>query len=183
MAKDKPVSRFVALVRGVNVGGKNLLPMKELIELFLQAACCDVSSYIQSGNILFSATEQQAEEAKNIIPTRIAEQYGFKTSLVLRTKQQLAVAIADNPFLRENVPEQDLHLYFLADYPKAEALQALDPDRYPPDRFTVRGREVYVQLPNGMARTKLTNNYFDTKLKTISTARNWRTVLKLSQLL
>ena len=73
MAKDKPVSRFVALFRGVNVGGKNLLPMKELIELFLQVGCRDVNSYIQSGNVLFSANERTAEEAKNIIPAHIAE--------------------------------------------------------------------------------------------------------------
>ena len=183
MAKNKPVDRFVALFRGVNVGGKNILPMKELIELFIQADCRDVSNYIQSGNILFSANEQKAEEAKITIPTNIAERYGFKISLVLRTRQQLTAAISDNPFLQESVPEQDLHLYFLADHPKAEALQTLDPDRCPPDRFTVRGREIYLLLPNGMARTKLTNNYFDTKLKTISTARNWKTVLKLSHLL
>ena len=183
MAKNKPVDRFIALFRGVNVGGKNSLPMKELIELFVQAGCRDVSNYIQSGNILFSANEQKAEEAEITIPVKIAERYGFKTSLVLRTKQQLTAAIADNPFLKEKAPEQDLHLYFLADYPKPEALQALDPDRCPPDRFAVQGREVYLQLPNGMARTKLTNTYFDTKLKTISTARNWKTVLKLSELL
>ncbi|MCU1318566.1 MAG: hypothetical protein JWP98_84, partial [Edaphobacter sp.] len=74
------------------------------------------------------------------------------------------------------------HVYFLAGMPTAGDVAGLDAGRSAPDAFAVIGREIYLQLPNGMGRTKLTNAYFDSKLKTVSTARNWRTVLKLVEM-
>ena len=76
-----------------------------------------------------------------------------------------------------------LHVLFLADEPTSQSIGKLDPDRSPPDAFVVRSREVYLHLPNGAASTKLTNSYFDTKLATVSTGRNWATVLKLLELM
>jgi len=76
-----------------------------------------------------------------------------------------------------------LNVYFLADMPDPAAVKSLDPERSPGDTFVVKGREVFLHLPNGMARTKLTNAYFDSKLKTVSTARNWKTVGKLVELM
>ena len=75
-----------------------------------------------------------------------------------------------------------LHVYLLADWPEKTAIQGLDAERSPGDSFVVKGREIYLHLPQGMARTKLTNAYFDSKLKTVSTARNWRTVAKLVEM-
>jgi uncharacterized protein (DUF1697 family) len=78
--------------------------------------------------------------------------------------------------------ENHLHVLFLADQPGAAAVASLDPDRSPPDAFVVRGREIYLRCPNGVGTTKLTNAWFDSRLATISTGRNWRTVLKLFEL-
>ena len=75
-----------------------------------------------------------------------------------------------------------LHVVFLADLPDGAHVEALDPNRSPSDEFAVLGREIYLHCPNGLARTKLTNNYFDSRLSTTSTMRNWRTVLKLLEL-
>jgi uncharacterized protein (DUF1697 family) len=101
--------------------------------------------------------------------------------VVLRTAEQLAAAVRDNPL--SGIPPEMLYLYFLAGQPDAARVAQLDPNRSKPDAFIVRGREIYLHLPNGAGRTKLTNAYFDAKLAVISTARNWRTVLKLLELM
>ena len=173
----------VALLRGINVGGKNLLRMKDLAGMFVKAGCSDVRTYIQSGNVVFSAPPPIVKGLPELITERIRKRFGYRIPLILRTSQQMARTIRDNPFLQTGAPEKALHVYFLADLPDAKALAGLDPDRSPPDTFRACGREIYLHLPNGMARTKLTNAYFDSKLSTMCTARNWATVLKLSAMM
>ena len=167
----------VALLRGVNLGGKNLLPMSVLVEIFVNAGCANVRTYIQSGNVIFDAPKEILGELPRKIADQIAERFGFGTSVLLRTKKQLGEIIRNNP------DEKLLHVFFLSDLPQASALGKLDTHRSAPDAFTVIGREIYVHFPNGMARTKLTNAYLDSNLAVTSTARNWRTVLKLYELL
>jgi uncharacterized protein (DUF1697 family) len=101
----------------------------------------------------------------------------------VRTVEQIANVIRHNPFLNAGVSAEELHVLFLADLPAKRCVQDLDPDHSPLDAFKVREQEVYLRLPNGVARTKLTNEYFDSKLKTTSTGRNWRTVAKLYELM
>ena len=169
----------LALLRGVNVGGKNKLPMKALAEMFVAAGCANVRTFIQSGNVVFDASPRVAATLGALIPARIAEGFGYRTPVVLRTVEQVADVVASNPFLASGAPEDALAVLFLADLPEPDRVNLLDPDRSPPDSFVVRGREVYLNLANGFARTKLTNTYFDSKLATVSTGRNWRTVTKL----
>lgn len=169
----------LALLRGVNVGGKNKLPMKALAEMFVAAGCANVRTFIQSGNVVFDAPPRVAATLGALIPARIAEGFGYRTPVVLRTVQHLAEVVADNPFLAHGAPEDSLGVLFLADLPEPGRVDLLDPDRSPPDSFLVLEREVYLKLPNGFARTRLTNAYFDSKLATVSTGRNWRTVTKL----
>ena len=88
-----------------------------------------------------------------------------------------------NPFLKAGLPEITLYVYFLADEPAAAAVKSLDPNRSPGDRFHLSGREVYMHLPNGAGRSKLTSAYFDSRLSTVATARNWATTLKLLEML
>jgi uncharacterized protein (DUF1697 family) len=170
-------------MRGINVGGKNRLAMKELSEMFAKAGCTNVSTYIQSGNVIFRAHRALLKALPKLVSTEIAARFGYQVPVIVRSSEQIAQIIRDNPFLQTGKPEHMLHVYFLADLPNAPAIKSLDPDRSPPDAFCVRNREVYLHLPNGMARTKLSNAYFDSKLSTTSTARNWATVLKLSEML
>jgi uncharacterized protein (DUF1697 family) len=172
----------VALLRGINVGGKNVLPMKDLAQMFSDAGCANVHTYIQSGNVVFEAPAGATKIAEGIT-TKIEKRYGFRIPVILRTSQQLRKTIRENPFLAVGANEKALHVYFLADAPSAGAIAGLDPSRSAPDVFHVRGQEIYLHLPNGMARTKLTNAYFDSKLSTTCTARNWATVLKLSEMM
>ena len=88
-----------------------------------------------------------------------------------------------NPFLKEGVEADLLHVLFLADRPEAAAVTSLDADRSPPNRFVVRGKGIYLFFPLGFARNKLSGAYFDSKLETAGTMRNWRTVTKLLELM
>jgi len=181
--RTKSLCTSVALLRGVNLGSKNRMAMTDLAQMFVEAGCADVRTFIQSGNVIFKASPSKLERLPALIAKRIAERVGFKIPVVLRTAEQLGETIQNNPFLKAGAAEETLHVYFLASLPDARSVTGLDPARSLPDAFSVRGRDVYVQLPNGMARTKLSNAYFDSRLATISTARNWRTVLKLFELM
>jgi uncharacterized protein (DUF1697 family) len=186
MAKRPPaaqsLSAHVLLLRGINVGGKNLLPMKELVRLVSGLGGREVVTYIQSGNVVLRAEPAVAAE----LPARLREQlqagFGLSVPVVMRTAEQLRQVAEGNPFLAAGDDPASLHVYFLGERPGAERVAGLDPERSPGDRFVVQGREIYLSLPSGMGRSRLTNDYFDGRLGTVSTARNWRTVLKLLEL-
>jgi len=175
-------SSYVALLRGINVGGKNPVPMRELVALFDALGCRDVRTYIQSGNAVFTAKPALAAGLPARFARAFGKRFGFDSPLVLRSAGELAKVAANNPFLAAGEDVARLHVAFLADAPSKAQLAALDPQRSPPDRFVAAGRELYLCCPNGMARTKLTNAYFDGKLGTVSTVRNWRTVLELTKM-
>jgi uncharacterized protein (DUF1697 family) len=173
----------VALLRGVNLGGKNKLPMSDLRELFVAAGAANVRTYIQSGNVVFDTDPGASARLAELITEQIREGFGIRTTLVLRTADQVQQVLAENPFLKNGVPVDELHVAFLSSRPSPERVSALDPDRSPPDEFVVRGQEIYLRFPNGAARSTLTADYFDSKLKTTATARNWRTVTKLLEMI
>lgn len=181
-AAASKAATHVALLRGINVGGHRLLPMKELTGLFADAGCGDVRTYIQSGNVLFRAPASLAARLPRVISEAIAAGFGHQVPVVVRTAEELHEVVRRNPFPEAAAPRQ-LHVAFLAEAPGAAAVRALDPGRSPPDAFLVRGREVYLSLVNGVAGTRFTNDYLDRALGTVSTLRNWRTVEALVALL
>ena len=172
--------KHVALLRGINVGGKNMLPMKDLAAMMTEAGCREVVTYIQSGNVVFSASAAVLKKLPGIISQKIAHQFGHRVPVMIRSHEELAAVIRGNPFLKEG--DERLYVAFLADIPAAEAVAKLDPNRSPSDRFAVIGKDVYLHLQTGAAKTKLTNAWMDSKLSTISTARNWATVRKLHEM-
>ena len=173
---------YVALLRGINVGGKNRLPMKDLVALFTSAGASDVRTYIQSGNVFFDASETVARRMPARVSRAIANRFDLRVPVVMRHGKVLGAIVRDNPFLAAGADPARLHVAFLADVPTAARVAALDPDRSPPDEFTVRGSEIYLHCPNGVARSKLTNTYLDATLKATCTVRNWRTVLALAEM-
>jgi len=178
----KNVGRHVALLRGINLGPTRSLPMKALAELCTAAGCADVRTYIQSGNVVFSATATVAARFPDALAAAILKKFKMEVPVVTRTAEEVAEVARRNPFLKRGIDPDWLHVVFLARVPTAEQVGSLDPARSPGDEFVVVGRDIYLHLPNGMARTKLTNQYLDSRLKTVSTARNWRTVLKLLEM-
>ena len=177
LADDSP--RHVALLRGVNVGGKNLLPMAELSRLFVDQGCDDVRTYIQSGNVLFRADAPTRARLAESLPAAIRRRFGLDVPVILRSRAEFEGAVAANPFVAAGADPATLYVGFLGMHPTAAKVSTLDAGRSPPDAFRVIGREIHLRLPDGIAKTKLTNAYFDRVLATTSTFRGWRTVLEL----
>ncbi len=173
--------KYVALLRGINVGGRNSLPMKDLIALFEKAGASEVKNYIQSGNIVFSATASGAKKIGAAVEAAISKKFGFSSPVIIRSATDLAAIVARNPFAKKG-DANAWQITFLSETPSAALTQALDAKRSPTDSFAVSGSEIFLHCPNGYGNSKLTNAYFDSKLKSVSTVRNWRTLLKLIEM-
>jgi uncharacterized protein (DUF1697 family) len=176
------MSTFVALLRGINVGGKNLVPMGQLKSLFTALGHEDVATYIQSGNVVFRSAVGDERKVAAELEQRIAETFAVSPRVLLRTPGELATIASGNPFLGREPDLLKLHVVFLSDPPAAAAADELDPNRSPPDEFSVRGREIFLRLPNGAGRSKFSIDYFEKRLGVQATARNWKTVMKLIEL-
>lgn len=168
------MSTYVALLRGINVGGRNVVPMAELrAELEETLALEDVRTLIQSGNIVFRSS------SKARLAERIADAvdgaFGVRPGVVLRTPAELEAVAGASPF--PDTPK--VHVVFLERAPTPKATASLDPERSPPDAFALVGRDLYLHLPNGAGRTKLTIDYLERTLGVRGTQRNWNTVLRL----
>ncbi len=168
----------VALLRGVNVGGRHRLPMADLAALATDAGAHAPKTFIQSGNLVCDLPADGAAAFADALAAGIAARFGFRSPVVVRSAAEWSAVVAAPPF-----DVAALHVAFLADVPPPARVAALDPARSPGDRFEVRGRDVFLHLPNGVAGTRITNDWLDRQLGTVSTARNWRTVLALAELL
>ena len=182
MPNDDMTGANVALLRGINVGGKNKLPMADLAAMFREAGCDDVRTYIQSGNVVFRADLVLAGDIPALISTSILGQFGYSIPVITRTASEFQEIVKANPFAESGTEANKLLVMFLVNLPDRAQVEALDPNRSPGDEFVVLGREVFLHYPNGVARSKLTNAYFDSRLSTTSTSRNWRTVGKLLEM-
>jgi uncharacterized protein (DUF1697 family) len=180
MAKKTEV--YVALLRGINVGGKNSLPMKDLAKMFEKAGCSHVATYIQNGNVVFQADAQLVPQIPELISKAILKGFKITIPVMVRSGAELLKISKGNPFFKTGGTIDTVHVAFLAHKPIPEAVKSLDPKRCTDDAFQVRGSEIYLHFPKGLAKTKLTNQYFDSKLSTISTVRNWKTLLKLIEM-
>ena len=172
---------FVALLRGVNVGGRKKIAMAELRLLFSSLGFEDVVAYIQSGNVVFSSPHGDRDHISATIEGEITAAFGMDPAVLLRTPTELEEIVKCSPY-RARADSSKVHVVFLERTPAASAAAELDPGRSPPDEFTLRGREVYLYLPNGAGRSKLTIDYFERRLGVRATARNWNTLLNLLDL-
>lgn len=172
--------RSIALLRGINVGGKNLVPMAGLAACFECEGCTGVRTYNQSGNVIFTAPARGEGTLANAISQRIFSEWKVKAPVIIRSAEEWKRIVAACPFAVDD-PKQ-VHVMFLAEAPSAALVKALDSERSPGDTFVVKGAEIYLHLPRGVSQSRLTNAYFDAALKTVSTSRNWTTVTKLAAL-
>jgi uncharacterized protein (DUF1697 family) len=176
------MNTWLALLRGVNLGKYNKVPMAELRTKLATAGFGNVRTYIQSGNILVDTPETQRDVVSKQIHDLIFDAFGVKSPAVMVTRDELAAAIERNPYLEPEVDAKALRVMFLADAPTAAQIATLDPERSPGHRFTVDGRIIWLYIPQ-FSESKLTNDYFDRKLKTVSTLRNVSTCEALLNLL
>ncbi len=173
--------KYAALLRGVNVGGNNKLPMADLREALTKAGWKQVSTYIQSGNVMFEAAQTAPATLAARLTADIEKHFGFKVPAVVVSLAELKAAVMENPFPDAAARPKQLHILFLADAPANG--DSLEQSRVAPGRFALQGRMLYVDYVEGLADSKFTNTYVDSRLKTLSTGRNWNTILKLIELL
>ena len=175
------MSTYVVLLRGINVGGHNRVPMPALRTLVEALGYDDVSTYIQSGNVLLGASDS-ASVVGDKIAKAIKKEFGFDVSVIVRTRAQLQKIVEGNPFARKAKDAGHLHMVFLAAKPAASKVKDLSGADWGDEEVAVKGTDVYLHLPNGYGRANLNNMVVEKKLGVAATARNWRTTTKLLDL-
>ena len=178
------MNRYIAILRGINVGGKRKILMADLRALFEKMPFSAVSTYIQSGNVLFDYSGNASiAELETQIKEAIDHTYGYDVPVIVFTASTLETAVAANPFYQESDMDINcLHLTFLQALPEQEQLAAIKNFDYPPDRFDIQGQHVFLYCAGKYHKSKYTNQFFEKKLKVTATTRNWKTVLQLLEL-
>lgn len=172
---------YAALLRGVNLGALNRMKMPELRALVEGLGCTDVSTYLQSGNVVFRSDRAAGALAKSI-EQGIGSELGLDIPVVIRSRRQLEQLVAGNPFGRPKEKENTLYVTFLAEKPERQRVRRLADESFTPERFEVAGQDVYLSFPNGYGRSKLSNALLERRLGVPATTRNWRTVTALAEL-
>jgi len=171
---------YVALLRGVNVGGNQRVPMAALRQLCDDLGYADVVTYIQSGNVVFRSPARRAAAVERAMTVAIEKDLGLKVSVIVRTQAELATVAAGNPF--GNAEPNRLHVAFLDTKPAAARVRALEAFDAGADEVKVRGREAYLHTPKGYGNSKLSGPFIEKQLQVAATARNWNTVTKLLEM-
>jgi len=178
-----PMTTWVVLLRGVNVGGANRLAMSDLRDLVGGLGHSEVVTYIQSGNVVLKSPRDDRAAVAAEICEGIRSTFGLTVSAILRTLDELRAAVAANPFRAEaEVDATRVHITFLSAVPEADRAAQLEPDRFGPERFALVGSDLYLHYPNGAGRSKMNLEYFEKRLAVRGTARNLNTVAKLIEL-
>jgi uncharacterized protein (DUF1697 family) len=174
------VTVFIAMLRGINVSGRNKLPMADLRALVTDIGGTHVQTYIQSGNVVFTSRKSASVMSK-ALESGIEHALGNRVPVLVRTKEELGALVQKNPYRRGGDPKA-LHVTFMDAAPDADAVVSLAERGADGDEFQVVGREVFLHCPNGYGNTKLTNALFEKKFGSSATTRNWKTVMTLLEM-
>lgn len=169
---------YVALFRGINVGGNNVLPMKELVAVLESIGARNVRTYIQSGNAVFQSEETDASLLSGRIRGAIRKNFGFEPQVLVMEAEELAKALGSNPFPEAESEPKTLHLYFLASVPGKPDLDALESLKGEREHYVLQDSVFYLHAPDGIGRSKLAANA-EKLLGVPATARNWRTASRI----
>lgn len=167
---------WVALLRGINVSGHKPVPMAKLRESLIGLDFRNVQTYVQSGNVVFSAVEKSASGLEAKIEERLEENFGFSIPVILRTAKELSAVACSLPFTGK-IDRARLYVTFLRKAPPKSAKLEIPAGTH--DEFQICDREIYLHCPEGYGATKLSNAFFERKFGVEATTRNWKTVQTL----
>jgi uncharacterized protein (DUF1697 family) len=171
------MANYIAMLRGINVGGHKKVKMDQLRRSFEELAFEQVQTYIQSGNVIFKAGKISGTALSKRIEEKIIADFGFAVSVICRSADEMCGIIEGNPFLkRRGIDPGKLHVTFLSAAPPAPAVTALETLIAAPDQARFQGKEIYFYLPNGVSGSILMKRPVDRLLGVVTTTRNWRTV-------
>lgn len=165
------------MLRGINVSGQKKIKMHELKTFYQSLNLKEVTTYIQSGNVIFRCPNTNSKKLEKEIERKIKESFGFNVAVLIRTKDEFEKLIERNPFPKKDITK--LHVTFLSDHQKKVPIKDINSVKEKSEEFSISGSEIYLFCPNGCGKSKLSNNFFEKKLNVSATTRNWRTVIKL----
>lgn len=174
---------YIALLRGINVGGKNMIKMADLVKSFEALGFSNVKTYVQSGNVIFHYDCTDMLILRTMMEDKICQSFGLSIKVILRTYDELINIIKNNPFVKEQNMELDkLYVTLLSEKVDHDKITSLDMNKEENAEYVFISDEIYLYCPNGYAQTKLNNNVFEKKLKVSATTRNWKTMNRLLEL-
>ncbi|MDW7692005.1 DUF1697 domain-containing protein [Flammeovirgaceae bacterium SG7u.111] len=177
------MNTYIALLRGINVSGKNKIKMAELKVSLQKLSLEKVTTYIQSGNIVFQSESTSLTELQALISECILKDFGLTVPTLVLESNELEQIIANNPYLKnESVDPAKVYYTFLEAAPAPGLFETIDIDAYLPEEFILSDRTIYFHCPTGYGKTKLNNNFFEKKLKVRATTRNVKTSNKLLEM-
>lgn len=176
--------KYISVLRGINVSGQKKIKMADLVSLYEKLGFENVSTYIQSGNVIFESNNTNIDTVENSIQSSIKEKYGYDVPTDVRPTEQLEIIFKECPFPEAELEENGTKVLvsFLSNQPSSENIEALESSAKAPEKLKVVGDVVYLHCPNGYGRSKLSNTFIEAKLNLVATTRNWKTVRKLVEL-
>ncbi len=173
------MNTYIVLLRGINVSGQKKVPMAKLSQVLHQQGFKDIQTYIQSGNLILR-TDLNKSVVIDSIGEVINNHFGFVVSSFIFTAEEFKDILEQSPF--GEIDTGKLYLTFLNSDPKTELVESLPQSVNPREQFLVRDRAIHILCPDGYGRTKINNNFFERKLKVTATTRNWKTCIKLLEM-
>lgn len=168
---------YIALLRGINVGGHNKILMIELRELLTKSGFKNVKTYVQSGNVIFQSANEDAEAIENSIQKSIIDRFGFEVTVLVKTKNELSVIFNNCHFLDEKKSES--YFVMLSEIPDENMVNEASQKTYLDDEYVILNDCIYLFCAKGYGRSKFNISYFEKKLNVNATARNFKTMVKL----
>jgi uncharacterized protein (DUF1697 family) len=176
------MTRHIALLRGINVGGHNKVPMADLRRVLEDAGFDDVKTYVQSGNVALTAKERSPAKVGRAVEKAIEEAFGFDIAVVVRSRDEIAKLVEDDPLGDVATNPKFRIVVFLAEKLDRTRLADVDPEAFAPEAFALRDYELVMWAPDGQRDSKLVKTLTEKRTGVVGTARNWRTVEKLLDL-
>lgn len=163
------------------MAGHNSVKMNDLTDLFVRLGFTCTETYIQSGNVIFDFDgKESVQDISFRIEKAIVERFNYIIPVMIRTVHEMKEVVSSNPFLKEeNFDPAKMAVIFLHEECKSSQLQKVADINYPPDKFKIAGREIFIYCPNGFGKTKLYTNFFEKKMGVTGTARNWKTIINI----
>lgn len=174
------MNTYIALLRGINVGGHKKVPMADLRKLLVKVGLKNIQTYIQSGNVIFQSAEDDSRKLEEKIYKVIQSHFGFEVPILIKTSEELQQIFDASPFAEKKKVNSYFTLLFAV--PEKDAIEEVSKISYPNEEFIIINNCIYFYCSTGYGKAKYSNNFFERKLKTTATARNYKTMVKLLSL-
>ncbi|MFN8241391.1 MAG: DUF1697 domain-containing protein [Bacteroidales bacterium] len=177
------MGKYISILRGINVSGQKIIKMNDLKSLYELLGFSDVETYIQSGNVIFSASGHSTNDTAELIMKSIEDKYGFQVPVIVMTQEYLEKIIRNNPLIKDKSLDQSfMHITFLAGKPANPKASDFEERLLPAELIHITPEAVYLYCPAGYGQTKLNNTFIEKKLGTGATTRNLKTANELLRL-